>query len=231
VKYTFHFDLTAADWVMLTNGALRTLLYSLCGMAIGLTIGIVCATWRNSRYRIFRFASGCYVEFIRNTPLLIQLFLIFFGLPALGIRLSGDQAAVLALTINFGAYATEIVRAGIEAVPKAQVEAGQSIGLTRFEIFRYVIILPALEKVYPALVSQFTLLMLGSAIVSAIGANELTSAANAIQSRNFRSFEVYLIATLFYVGLTLLFRAAFTLLVGVLFPHRRVIGIAATQVR
>lgn len=231
MKYTFQFDLTAADWILLANGALRTLLYSLCGMAVGLAIGIVCATWRNSRYRILRIVSGCYVEFIRNTPLLIQLFLIFFGLPALGIRLSSDQAAVVALTINFGAYATEIVRAGIEAVPKTQIEAGESIGLTRFEVFRYVIILPALEKVYPALVSQFTLLMLGSAIVSAIGANELTSAANAIQSRNFRSFEVYLIATLFYVGLTLIFRGAFSLLVGVLFPRRRAIGIAATQVR
>jgi polar amino acid transport system permease protein len=145
--------------------------------------------------------------------------------------LDADQAAIIAMTINFGAYATEIVRAGIEAVPKAQIEAGQSLGLTKLEIFRYVIILPALERVYPALVSQFTLLMLGSSIVSAIGANELTSAANAIQSRNFRSFEVYLIATGLYIGLTLAFRGAFGVLAETLFPRRRAVGVAATQVR
>jgi polar amino acid transport system permease protein len=159
------------------------------------------------------------VEFVRNTPLLIQIFIIFFGLPNMGLRLSADQAAVVALVFNFGAYATEIVRAGIEAVPRGQIEAAQSIGLTRFEIFRHVVILPALERVYPALVSQFTLLMLGSSIVSAIGANELTSAANSIQSRNFRSFEVYTIATVLYLGL------------AILFPRRRAIGVAATQVR
>jgi len=231
VKYTFQFDLTAADWIVLGNGALRTLLYSLCGMAAGLAIGIVCATWRNSRFRTLRAVAGFYVEFVRNTPLLIQIFLIFFGLPAVGIRLGADQAAIVALTFNFGAYATEIVRAGIEAVPKAQIEAGQSLGLTRLELFRHVIILPALERVYPALASQFTLLMLGSSIVSAIGANELTSAANAIQSRNFRSFEVYLIATIVYIGLTLALRGAFGALAGFLFPRRRAVGVAATQVR
>ncbi len=231
MKYTLQFDLTAADWLLLGSGALRTLLYSIAGMAAGLAIGVVCATWRNSRFSILRAIAAAYVEFVRNTPLLIQIFLIFFGLPAVGIRLDADKAAVIAMTFNFGAYATEIVRAGIEAVPKAQIEAGESIGLTRFELFRYVIILPALERVYPALVSQFTLLMLGSSIVSAIGANELTSAANAIQSRNFRSFEVYLIATLLYLALTLAFRGAFGLLAGVLFPRRRAIGVAATQVR
>lgn len=231
MNYTFQFAFTAADWQMLLDGAVRTLLYSLCGMVFGLSIGTVCAVWRNSRLTLLRMIAGTYVEFIRNTPLLIQIFLIFFGLPSLGIRLTADQAAIIALTFNFGAYATEIVRAGIEAVPRSQIEAGQSLGLTPFEIFRHVIILPAFERVYPAFVSQFTLLMLGSSIVSAIGANELTSAANAIQSRNFRSFEVYAIATLAYLGLTLLFRGGFALLGHVIFPRRRVIGIAATQVR
>jgi polar amino acid transport system permease protein len=231
VNYTFQFEFTADDWATLLQGALRTLAYSAAGMAVGLSIGVVFATWRNSNYFVLRTISGSYVEFVRNTPLLIQLFLIFFGLPMLGLRLSSDQAAIVALIFNFGAYATEIVRAGIEAVPSGQIEAGKAIGLSRFEIFRHVIILPALERVYPALISQFTLLMLGSSIVSAIGANELTSAANAIQSRNFRSFEVYAVTTLAYLGLTLLFRIGFGGLAFWLFPRRRVIGIAATQVR
>lgn len=231
MNYTFQFDLTWADWSMLAAGAGRTIGYSLAGMAIGLTIGVIGARWRTGPNRLLRAVVGTYVEFVRNTPLLIQIFIIFFGLPNMGLRLSADQAAVVALVFNFGAYATEIVRAGVEAVPRGQIEAAQSIGLTRFEIFRHVIILPALERVYPALVSQFTLLMLGSSIVSAIGANELTSAANSIQSRNFRSFEVYAIATALYLGLTVAFRGGFWALAAVLFPRRRAIGVAATQVR
>jgi polar amino acid transport system permease protein len=231
VNYTFQFGLTGEDWAFLFSGAFRTMLYSLTGMIVGLAIGIVCATWRNSRVRVLQSAAGMYVEFIRNTPLLIQIFLIFFGLPSLGIRLSADQAAILALTFNFGAYATEIVRAGMEAVPRGEIEAGQSLGLNGIELLRHVILLPALERVYPALISQFTLLMLGSSIVSAIGANELTSAANAIQSRTFRSFEVYAIATLFYLGLTLVFRSGFGMLAAVLFPRRRTIGVASLQGR
>lgn len=135
MNYTFQFDLNALDWAMLANGALRTMIYSFVGMIIGLLIGIVGATWRNSQIRPLRAIATCYVEFVRNTPLLIQIFLIFFGLPSVGIRLSADQAAVIALVFNFGAYATEIVRAGIEAVPRSQIEAGQSLGLTWFENF------------------------------------------------------------------------------------------------
>jgi polar amino acid transport system permease protein len=231
VNYSFEFGLTAEDWAFILNGALHTLLYSVVGMIVGLAIGIVGATWRRSRNVLLRNVAGAYVEFVRNTPLLIQIFLIFFGLPSLGIRLSSDQAAITALIFNFGAYATEIVRAGIDAVPKGEIEAGQSLGLNWFELLRYVIILPALERVYPALISQFTLLMLGSSIVSAIGANELTSAANAIQSRTFRSFEVYAIATLLYLSLTLAFRGGFWALARTIFPRRRVVGLATQQGR
>jgi polar amino acid transport system permease protein len=231
MNYTFQFDLNAQDWMMLANGALRTVIYSFAGMIVGLLIGIVGATWRNSRFRPLRVVSGLYVEFIRNTPLLIQIFLIFFGLPTLGVRLTADQAAIVALVFNFGAYATEIVRAGIEAVPRGQIEAGQSLGLTHFEVFYHVVLFPALERIYPALMSQFTLLMLGSSIVSAIGANELTSAANSVQSRNFRSFEVYTIATILYLGLTLGFRGIFWAVAEIIFPARRVVGVAATRVR
>jgi polar amino acid transport system permease protein len=231
MSYTFQFGTIVADLPELFAGAGRTVLFALAGMIVGLSVGIVGAVWRTSRFALLRLLAGSYVEFVRNTPLLIQLFIIFFGLPALGLRLSPDQAAIAALLFNFGAYATEIVRAGIEAVPPAQVEAAQSLGLSRGEVFRHVVIMPALERVYPALVSQFTLLMLGSSIVTAIGANELTSAANSIQSRTFRSFEVYAAATLFYLGLTFLFRAGFWTLARYLFPRRRHVGVAAIAVR
>lgn len=229
MDYTLQFDLSAGDWLMLVNGAVRTIMFSVGGMIVGLAIGILCAIWRVGSNPVFKAISGAYVEFVRNTPLLVQLFIIYFGLPALGIRLAADTAAMIALIFNFGAYATEIVRSGIEAMPRGQIEAAWSLGLARWEIFRHVVILPALERVYPALASQFTLLMLGTSMVSVIGASELTSAANSVQSQNFRSFEVYLTATAMYLTLTLGFRFVFSGLSVLIFPRRRVIGVASRQ--
>ena len=99
------------------------------------------------------------------------------------------------MVINLGAYATEIIRAGIEATPRGQIEAGVSLAMTRLQVFRYVVLLPALQKIWPALSSQIIIVMLGSAVVSQISAEDLTYAANFIQSRNFRAFEVYFVAT------------------------------------
>ncbi|MDB5473901.1 MAG: transporter permease, partial [Devosia sp.] len=211
----------------LAAGAGRTVQYSISSMIVGLVIGILCAVGRNSRVAALRILCAAYVEFVRNTPLLVQILIIYFGLPAAGVRLDANTAAIIALIFNFGAYATEIVRSGIEAVPPGQIEAAEALGLNRFEIFRHVVILPALEKVYPALVSQFTLLMLGSAVVSAIGAHELTSSANAIGSRTFRSFEIYLITTAAYLGLALAFRGGLSLIARLIFPRRRALGARA----
>jgi len=229
MDYALQFDLTSDDWMMLLNGAWRTIVFSIGGMLAGLAVGILCAIWRVSGHPILKVIAGCYVEFIRNTPILVQLFLIYFGLPTLGIRLSADTAAMIALVFNFGAYAAEIVRAGIEAMPRGQIEAAQSLGMTRWEIYRYIVILPAIERVYPSLASQFTLLMLGSAIISAIGASELTAAANSVQAQNFRSFEVYLITGGMYLVLTLAMRFVFSSAALLLFPRRRVIGVATLE--
>lgn len=230
MEYTLQFDLTPDDWLMLLDGAWRTILFSIGGMLAGLVVGIFCAMWRVSGPPVLKIIAGCYVEFIRNTPIIVQLFLIYFGLPSLGVRLSADTAAMIALVFNFGAYAAEIMRAGIEAIPRGQIEAAQSLGMTRWEIYRYIIILPAVERVYPALASQFTLLMLGSSIISVIGASELTSAANSVQAQNFRSFEVYLITGAMYLALTVGMRFVFSHVALLMFPHRRVIGNAAQQV-
>ena len=139
---------------------------------------------------------GAYVELIRNTPFIVQLFFIFFGLPAAGVKLSETTAAFLAMVINLGAYSTEIIRAGIQAVPKGHLEAGESLAMSRIEILRYVVLKQAFQKVYPALSSQIIIVMLGSSVVSQISAEDLTYAANYIQSRNFRAFEVYFVAAL-----------------------------------
>jgi polar amino acid transport system permease protein len=178
-------------------------------MAFGLLVAIVCALVRMFGRRWAAAIVSAYVELIRNTPLLIQAFFVFFGLPAAGLRLSPDTAALITLTVNVGAYATEIVRAGLESVSRGQIEAGMALGLRPLQIFRKIVLFQALKAVFPALSSQFILIMLGSSIMSTISAEELTAAANNIQSRTFRSFEVYTVATGIYLALALGFSGVF----------------------
>jgi polar amino acid transport system permease protein len=160
------------------------------------------------------------VEFIRNTPFLIQLYFVYFALPNFGLRLSPDTSAVIAMVINLGAYSAEIVRAGVEAIPEGQIEAGRALGLKRLQIIRFLIVFPALKAVYPALTSQFILVLLGSSIVSAIAAEELTAVANTINSQTFRSFEIYTVVTIMYVAIVFAFRAVFTSIYTLTFARR-----------
>ena len=177
------------------------------GGTLGVAAGIAGAWARGySGIRWLSALVGVYVELVRNTPFLIQLLFIFFGLPSLGVKLTELQAAILAMVVNLGAYSTEIIRAGIAAVPRGQVEAAVSLAMTRFQAFRHVVLRPALQKIWPALTSQLVLVMFGSAVCSQIAVEELTYAANFIQSRNFRAFESYLVATMLYLALAILLR-------------------------
>lgn len=151
---------------------------------------------------------AAYVELIRNTPFIVQLFFIFFGLPAMGLRLSPEWSSVIAMVINLGAYSAEIVRAGVQATPAGQIEAALSLALSRMQVFVWVVLPPALQRVWPALVSQIIIVMLGSAVCGQISTEELSFAANLIQSRNFRAFESFLIATAIYLLLSVILRAA-----------------------
>jgi len=220
MAYQFDFQPVLAQSDLLLKGALYTLELTVIGGFFGILIGIVGATCRAWRLKPFAQAFGVYVELIRNTPFLIQLFFIFFGLPSLGVHISEWQAAVLAMVINLGAYSTEIIRAGIQAVPKGQLEAAAALAMTRAETFRHVILRPALAKVWPALSSQVVIVMLGSAVCSQISTEELTFAANFIQSRNFRAFETYLLTTLIYLLMAIGVRQALHWL-GVFFIVRR----------
>jgi polar amino acid transport system permease protein len=151
----------------------------------------------------------------------VQLFFVFFGLPALGFKLSAIEAGLLALVLNLGAYSTEIIRAGIQATPPGQLEAARTLGLSKLQTFVRVVLPPALERIYPALSSQCIIVMLGSAVVSQISVEELTFAANFIQSRNFRSFEVYLVTALMYLLLAVGMRQLFRLAGFYAFPRLR----------
>ena len=190
-------------------GAWLTVQLSAAAMAIGLVVSVVCAVAKTSGVRALRWIVDVYVEVIRNTPFLVQIFFFYFGLPTLGFRLGPNEAALLALVVNFGAYGTEIIRAGIESIHKGQIEAGTALGLSRLQVFRYVIMKPALRTVYPSLTSQFIYLMLTSSVVSVISANDLAAAGNDIQSQTFASFEVYLVITALYLALAIGFSAIF----------------------
>jgi len=206
MAYQFDFAPVLAQGDLLLKGALFTLQLTVVGTLFGLAIGVLGAVVRAWRLRPFDALFGLYVELIRNTPFIVQLFFIFFGLPSLGGRLTEWQAALLAMVINLGAYSTEIIRAGIQAIPKGQLEAAAALAMSRAEAFRHVVLQPALAKVWPALSSQIVIVMLGSAVCSQIATEELSFAANFIQSRNFRAFETYLLATALYLVMAILVR-------------------------
>ncbi len=205
---TYVFDFSGFGFYagLLARGVAVTLGLTAASTVLGGLIGIAGASASVAGPRWARSLVGAYVELIRNTPFLVQLFFVFFGLPGLGIRIDEVQAAILAMTINLGAYATEIVRAGIGSIPRGQVQAAQALGLHGRQVFRHVVLPQALANVFPALLGQVLIVMLGSAVVSQISVPDLTYAANFIQSRNFRSFESYLIITAIYLLLSIVLR-------------------------
>ena len=220
MDYVFQFREVLRYWPWLVEGIAVTITISIASMILCVALGTLGALARRSRHKALRWAMLVYIDIIRNTPFLVQLFILFFGLPSIGIRLDAMVAGVVGIVIYNTAFTTEIIRAGLQAIHKSQIESGLSIGMNRRQVFQYVVIVPALEKVYPALVSQFVLLMLGTSIVSAIGVEELTSFAHQIQTINFRSIEVYLVVICIYMGLTLAIRFGSRLLGRLLFGYR-----------
>jgi polar amino acid transport system permease protein len=200
------FAAVLAEWPLLAVGAAWTVaLIAVAGVA-GVALGIACAWTRVHGPRPAALLAGAYVEAIRNTPFIVQLFFVFFGLPGLGVKLSPEAASVLAMVVNLGAYAAEIVRAGIATTPRGQVEAARSLALSEAQVFVRIVLPPALGRVWPALVSQIVLVMLGSAVCGQISTPELSNAANLIQSRNFRGFESFIVATAIYLVLAIALR-------------------------
>jgi polar amino acid transport system permease protein len=223
VNYQFQFQDVFAAWPLLLQGTWTTIQLSLTATALGLAVAIFGAWAKTSGPQALRWVVNAYIELIRNTPFLVQLFFFFFALPALGLRWSAHSAALVAMVVNLGAYATEILRAGIESIPRGQIEAGLALNLKRHQVFRYIILKPALKAIYPALTSQFILLMLSSAVVSAISADDLTSVAANLQSQTFRSFEIYIVVALIYLLLAMAFSALFRVIYrfALDYPDRR----------
>ena len=203
---TMDFLPVLANWPMLLKGLLLTLVLTAFALPMGVMLGIACAWARLHAGLAVRTLVATYVEVFRNTPFIIQLFFLFFGLPSMGVHLSPETASILAMTLNLGAYACEQIRAGIEATPRGQLEAAMSLALNRWQTFTRVVLPPSLGRVGPALTGQMIIVMLGSAVCSQISTEELSYAANLISSRTFRSFESYIVVTLVYLMLAVLLR-------------------------
>ena len=199
MNYKLDFTPVIDGMPALLMGCLGTFLLAISGMALAIVIGIGGVILRDSRIAPVRWLVKAFVELIRNTPFLVQIFFIYFALPLAGLRLDPTPTAIIALGINGGAYAIEIIRGGVQSISKGQIEAGLALGLHKAQVFRLIVLKPALRAIFPSLTSQFVLLTLTTSIASAISAYELTSVAQRIESDSFRSFEVYGTITLFYL--------------------------------
>ncbi len=210
IEFRFYEIYRSEEFLLLLLKGMFVSLWLTIGAAIfGFVFANLLAVSRLNKIPIFGILSTAFVEFTRNTPLIVQLFFIAFGLPLLlGYQWPFWSHALLALSLNFSAYFAEILRAGFEDVRKGQIEAAKSLGLPKMLIFVKIIFPQALCMVYPALNSQFIFLFLTTGIISEIGVKELTQAGVYIDSRTFRSFEVFFTLTILYILLSLMLKTA-----------------------
>lgn len=227
--YSLDFSSLLPYWPVFLKGAWLTLKMTALAVVVGVSVGTLVAFARRRRAGWVARVCTVYVEVVRNTPFLVQIYLLYFGLASVGVHMPTFAASVLAMTINIAAYAAEIIRAGLESVPKGQIEAAECLGLSKWRIGWHVMLQPSIEKVYPALTGQFLLMMQASAMASQISAEELTAIANTVQSDTFRSLETYLVVAALYVMLSLLIKGLAWALGEYLFKRRRVVRRDAAQ--
>jgi len=224
MTYEFDFSSVFAYWQFFLEGARTTVVMSFWSTLAGFILGVMCAVARSSSISWLSKTVGAYVEVIRNTPLIILSYFLIFRMSSVGLTMPILVGAILALVINITAYTCEIVRAGIESVPRSQREAGECLGLSPLQVYWHIILVPALERVYPALTSQFILLMLVTSVLSAVGTEDLFGVSGQVQSMTFRNFEVFIILWGIYLAMSLMVRAIFWMLAKLLFVRRRRLG-------
>lgn len=193
----------------LAEGAATSAAITVAAGVLGMALALGLAFVRYRNVRVLAWIAAAYVEFIRNTPLIVQLFFVAFGLPMLlGYQWPLWGHALLALVLNFSAYFAEILRAGFVTVGKGQIEAATALGLSPLVTFLKVTLPQAAGRMYPSLSSQFVFLFLTTGVISEIGVRDLTNVGVFIDSRTFRTFEVFVVLTAIYIGLALTFKAA-----------------------
>ncbi len=189
------------------QGAWTTLYISALSILLAIILALLGALGRLSKNAIANGVSSFYISLIRGTPLLVQIFIWYLGLPQLGVLLKAEVAGILALGVNYGAYMTEIFRAGIQAIGKGQHEAAEALGMTRAQTFRRIVLPQAFRIVIPPIGNQFIAMMKDSSLVYVMGVWELTFRANKIGRQNFRAMETFIIAAAFYWILTVIFQS------------------------
>lgn len=200
----FDFALIVNAFPLLLEGALVTVKITAISVGMGLLIGMFAGIARISNFWLLRAIAAVYVDFIRGTPLLVQIFLMYFALPMItGMRIDPFVAAITACSINSGAYVAEIFRAGIEAIDKGQMEAGRSLGMTWGQTMRYIIVPQAFKQIIPPLGNEFIAMLKDSSLVSVIGFEELTRRGQLIIARTYGSLEIWLSVAFIYLMMTL----------------------------
>lgn len=199
----FDFDLIVRSFPLLLTGAGVTVQITALSVGFGLLIGVFVGLARLSSIWPLRVLAAVYVDFIRGTPLLVQIFIIYFAIPiVVGQRIDPFIAAITACSINSGAYVAEIIRAGIQSIDKGQMEAGRSLGMTWAQTMRYIIMPQAFKRIIPPLGNEFIAMLKDSSLVSVIGFEELTRSGQLIIARTYGSFEIWLTVAFIYLIMT-----------------------------
>ncbi|MCI6736509.1 MAG: amino acid ABC transporter permease [Intestinibacter sp.] len=213
------FSVLSGYYGVFIQGAKTTIIISLVSLVIGFVLGLLICLMKMSKIKILKWPASAYVQILRGTPLFVQIFIIYFGLPQLGIQFpdigpfsSDFVSGAFALSINSSAYIAEIFRSGIQAVDKGQMEASRSLGLGYVDAMRYVIVPQAVKNVLPALANEFITLVKESSIISVIGVQELMFKAGIVRTALYRPFEPYIMAAIMYLVMT----TVLSLLVGLL---------------
>lgn len=200
----FDFDLIIRSFPLLLTGALVTIKITVISVGLGLLIGMIVGIGRLSKIWPIRFLATVYVDFLRGTPLLVQIFIIYFAIPiASGYRISPFIAAITACSLNSGAYIAEIFRAGIQSIDKGQTEAGRSLGMSWAQTMRFIILPQAFKRIIPPLGNEFIAMMKDTSLVSVIGFEELTRRGQLIIASTYGSLEIWLSVAVIYLAMTL----------------------------
>ena len=204
MNYTFQLGVALDQLPALFEGALVTLQLALLGFWGGALIGVVGASAKTFGGPVARGVAQAYVTFFTNTPALLQIYFFYFGLPEVGILLSSFVSVLLGLTLNAGAYLTEIMRAGFVSVRRTELEAAETLGFSLPQQIRFVVLPHLAKTIYPALANFFIILVLGTSMAAVFGVDELTGTAINISTENYRWIEMFTVVAAIYIVLTFL---------------------------
>lgn len=204
---TLNFEFLEKYYPVFLEGIMWTVLIALLAVCLGVIFGSLLCFMKRSKISlfkipIFKVIATIYIELVRGTPLLLQIFIVYFGLPSFGIKLTAMTSCTIALSLNSAAYVAEIIRAGIEAVDKGQMEAARSLGMTEKMGMINIVIPQAIKNILPAVGNEFVAIIKESSMASTIGVTEIMYAQKVVTGATFRSFEPLIIAALCYFLLT-----------------------------